>query len=159
MKTTEFLDLKHFTVHKSQALIPATPETREWLELKKHNESVNVKLSEARDIKFHGGYFAILKFIYQRLNVSFKKKVSEKHFYKWLQMLNNEFTVIYEFKDGRQFIEYESISFAKMNQERFKMYVNEQLSVIYEELLIPMGQGYIMEEAAAEFERYLDRLI
>lgn len=159
MKTEEFLSIKHFTVHKSQALIPATPETREWLELLKHNEPINFKVVEPRDIKFHRCYFALLSFVYDQLNPSFKTQVPKYNFYQFLKMLSKEYTVVFKFKDGREFIEYKSISFSRMHQSTFKEYVNNQLSVIYEELLIPMEQEYLMDSINSEFERFIDRLL
>ena len=146
-------------VHKSQALIPATPETREWLELLKHNTPVNFKQIEPRDLSFHRCYFALLSFLYDNLNPSFKNQVPKDNFYNFLKFLSNEYDVVFKFKDGREFIEYRSISFGRMNQSSFKEYVNNQLSVIYEELLIPMEQDYLMDIINEEFIKFIDKLL
>lgn len=159
MTTTHFLELKHFTVHKGNVLVPATPDTKEWLELMNHNTPITVKHIEARDTKFHACYFALLSFIYENLNKKFKESVPKANFYNFLKMLSNEYDVVFQFKDGRQFIEYKSIAFGNMSQTRFKEYVNNQLSVIYEELLIPMEQDYLMDMVTDEFAKFLDRLI
>lgn len=159
MKTKDFLELKHFQVHKGQALVPSTPESIEWLEMLNHNSVVNFKIVESRDLKFHKAYFGLLSFIYDRLNKAFKNSIPKEKFYEFLKMLSNEYTVIFKFKDGREFIEWKSISFSSMNQTKFKEYVNNQLSIIYEELLIPMEQDYLMDEVSNEFEKFLDKLI
>ena len=159
MKAAEFQELKHFTVHKGNVVVPASNETREWLELQRHNTPVNFKLIEARDTKFHRCYFALLGFIYDNLSNSFKQTIPKNSFYNFLKILSNEYDVVFRFKDGREFIEYKSISFARMNQTAFREYVNNQLTVIYEELLIPMNRDYLMDQINAEFERFIDRLL
>ncbi len=159
MKIEEFTTLKHFNVHKGNVLVPATNDTREWLELQKHGMPVNLKLIEARDIKFHRCYFLLLSFVYDRLGRKFKETVPKDKFYNFLKFLSNEYDVVYSFKDGRQFIEYRSISFGRMTQAKFREYVNNQLSVIYEELLIPMELDHVMDEITKEFEKFLDHLI
>ena len=159
MTTDIFLELKSFIVHKSQVLIPNQIETGEWLEQKKDKEQVYFKHVEARDLGMHKAYFKILGFIYDRLNVDFRKSIPKENFYKFLKMISKEYSVVFQFKDGREFIEYKSISFAKMNQAKFREYFNNQLSVIYEELLIPMEQDYLMDEINTEFEKVLAKLI
>ena len=159
MKPEEFLSLYSFSVHKSQVLIPNQIETSEWLEQKKDKEQVYFKLIEARDLGMHRGYFKIISFIYDRLNVNFRNSIPKANFYLFLKMLSNEYTTIFKFKDGREFIEYKSISFANMGQKEFREYFNSQLSVIYEELLIPMEQDYLMDEINEEFEKIISKLI
>lgn len=159
MKTDEFLKLLSFSVHKSQVLIPNQEETTEWLEQLKDKETVYFKEVKARDLGMHKAYFLILGFIYDRLNVNFRKSVPKHNFYNFLKMLSNEYNVVFKFKDGREFIEWKSISFSKMNQSEFRKYFNNQLTVIYEELLIPLEQDYLMGEINAEFEKIIDKLI
>lgn len=158
MKQEEFLKLLSFSVHKSQVLIPNQEETTEWIEQKKEKQ-VYFKEIQARDLGLHKAYFLILGYIYDRLNIDFKKSIPKKNFYNYLKMLSNEYTLIFKFKDGREFIEWKSISFSNMNQTEFRKYFNNQLSVIYEELLIPLEQDYLMDEIAKEFESILDKLI
>lgn len=159
MKDNDYLQLKHFTNHKGIGLIPATDNSREWLECLKNNEPVNFKIIESRDVKLHKAYFKMLAYIYDRLQPSFKAKIKKEQFYKFLKILGKEYDLIYSFADGRQFIEYHSISFSKMNNAKFKEFFNTQLSTIYEELLIPMEQDYLMDEINVEFERVLDKLL
>lgn len=159
MSTDDFLGLKSFKVHKGNALLPNQIETAEWLEQLKHNDQVYFKLIEARDLGMHRGYFKILTYIYDRLPLVFKNSVAKQHFYKFIKTISNEYTVVFKFKDGREMIEYTSISFAKMNQSKFREYFNNQLSVIYEEILIPMEVDYLMDEINEEFEKLLSKLI
>lgn len=159
MKTDEFQKLLTFSVHKGNALIPATPEAAEWLEMKKHGEWINFKHIEARDLSFHRCYFALISFIYDKLPKNFKDKVYKDNFYNFLKMLGKEYEVLYEFKSGEKMYQYKSISFGRMGQTEFRLYVNNQLSMIYEELLIPLECDFIMDLANEEFERFMDKLI
>jgi len=159
MKTDEYKTIRHFTVHKGTMLVPATPESREWLEMFKHNTPINFKQIEPRDLKFHRCYFAMLSFIYDQLTPAFKKKVPKDNFYNFLKLLSNEYDVVFKFKDGRELIEYHSISFARMNQSKIKEYVNNQHSVIYEELLITMDLDYFMDQINDEFVKFIDKLL
>ena len=160
MKTDEFLQLLEFKNHKGQVLIPAQYESQEFLELLKDNETVYFKQIKPRDIGMHQCYFVILNYIYDRLNVNFRKNVCQKKdFYKYLKFINNEYKVSFENPNGDKYIELISISFAKMTQSKFREYFNSQLSVIYEEILIPSGQDYLMDEINVEFERMLSKLI
>jgi len=159
MTTDAFLELKSFKVHKGQALIPNQIETAEWLEQLTSESQVYLKQVEARDLGMHGGYFMILAYIYDRLPLRFRKTVLKPNFYKFIKMLSNEYTVVFEFKDGRQMIEYTSISFGKMNQSKFRLYFNTQMSVVYEELLIPMECDYLMDEVNEMFEKLLAKII
>lgn len=160
MKTDEFLQLLEFKNHKGQVLIPAQYESQEFLELLKDNETVYFKQIKPRDIGMHKCYFVILNYIYDRLDAKFRKNVcAKKDFYMFLKFISNDYNVKFKFKDGREFIEYKSISFAKMDQVKFREYFNNQLSVIYEEILIPFEQDYLMDEINVEFEKMLSKLI
>ena len=159
MKEIEFLELKHFTNHKNIGLIPATDESREWLEMLKQNETVNFKIVQSRDLKLHQAYFLVLGFIHDRLNPAFKKRIKKSKFYVFLKDLAKEYEVLYTFKDGTEHKEYKSISFGKMNNTKFKEYFNNQLIFIYEDLLVPLDQEYLMDEINTEFERVFSKLI
>lgn len=159
MKTDQYFSLLHFTVHKGNALIPSTPETQEWIEQTKHGQSVNFKLIEARDLGFHRCYFAVLAFIYDRLPKTFREKVDKENFYNFIKLIGKQYDTVYTLKDGTPLIQYKSISFGRMNQTKFREFVNEQLSIIYEEILIPLEVDYIMDAANSEFETFMDKLI
>jgi hypothetical protein len=159
MNTNEFQELKHFVNHKGIGLIPATSESREWLELLKPNQTVNFKVIEARDIALHKAYFGMLAFIYDRLRPDFKERISKPNFYIFLKEIGKEYKVLHTFKDGVEFKEYNSISFGKMNNTKFKEYFNNQLSIIYEDLLFPLEQYYLMDEINKEWQAVLNKLI
>lgn len=159
MNHLDFIELKSFKIHNGQVLIPAQIETMEWLENLPTNKEVFLKEVAPRDFGMHKAYFMILSYIYDRLNKSFKKNIQKKDFYLFIKILAKDYKVKYKFKDGREFIEYNSISFSKMNQNKFREYFNNQLSVIYEKLLIPMEQDYLMDEIAVEFEKIISKLI
>lgn len=160
MKTDEYLALLEFKNHKGQVLVPAQQESQEFLELLKDNETVYFKQIKPRDIGMHRAYFLILGYIYDRLNLDFRKNIcAKKDFYKYLKFLNNEYKVSFEKSNGEKYIELVSISFAKMTQSKFREYFNNQLSVIYEEILIPAEQDYLMDEINVEFEKILSKLI
>ena len=113
MDHKDFYTLKSFKIHNGQVLIPAQIETQEWLETLPTNKEVLLKEVAIRDLGMHKAYFLILKFIYNRLNKNFRDKVQSKDFYMWLKFVSKDFVVKFKFKDGREFIEYNSISFAK----------------------------------------------
>ncbi len=159
MKQDEFIELKHFTNHQGIGLIPATQESREWLETLKSNEPVNFKVVESRDLALHKAYFGMLSYIYERLKPSFKKRVPKQKFYIFLKELAKEFDVMYTFSDGRQWTELKSISFGRMSNTKFKEYFNNQLTVIYEDLLFPLEQEYLMDEINKEWEKVFTKLI
>mgnify|MGYP003397300243 FL=1 len=159
MKQEEFTELKHFTNHQGVGLIPATHESREWLETLKNNEPVNFKIVESRDIALHKAYFGMLSYIWDRLKPSFKKKVPKQKFYIFLKELGKEYDVLYTFSDGREWKELKSISFGKMSNTKFKEYFNNQLSVIYEDLLFPLEQDYLMDDINKEWEKVFNKLI
>lgn len=159
MKVDDYYGLLHFTNHKGTALIPATPETQEWLEIQKHGNWSSFKLIEARDLKFHRCYFMLLSFIYDRLPTNFRDRVDKDNFYNFLKLLGKEYDTVYTMKDGTPLIQYKSISFGKMGQSQFREYVNRQLSTIYEDILIPLECEHIMDLANDEFQKFMDKLI
>lgn len=159
MKTDEFLALLEFKNHNGQVLIPAQYESQEFLETLKNDQTVYLKQVRARDLGMHKAYFLILGWTWDRMNQNFRLKVPKKDFYKFLKILSNEYKILFEFKNRPAMIEYKSISFAKMEQSEFRKYFNNQLSCLYEEVLIPMGQDYLMDEINIEFEKILSQLI
>lgn len=159
MKQSEFLELKHFVNHKNIGLIPVTLESREWLETLKQDECINFKIIQSRDLKLHRAYFLVLGFIYDRLSPSFRKRITKDKFYIFLKDLAKEYDVLYTFKDGTEHKEYKSISFSKMNNTKFKEYFNNQLIFIYEDLLFPLNQEYLMDDINKEFERVFSKLV
>jgi hypothetical protein len=46
-----------------------------------------------------------------------------------------------------------------MSNTKFKEYFNNQLSVIYEDLLFPLEQDYLMDDINKEWEKVFNKLI
>lgn len=125
-------------------------------------ELIRVELKTARDYKFHQCYFVLIGFIYDYLPEKFKKKLPKKYFYKWLQTLKVDYEVVFTFNDGKQLIEYNSISFGKMSQETFENYVREQLPWIYENVIGAFFKDEIYDgiinTIENEFKKFLSKL-
>lgn len=143
------------------ALMPVSQDAIELVE--QHQGQVIIfKQVTARDLRFHRAYFGLLNYIYSWMPKKFKESVSESSFYQWLKHLQGKYKVLYEFKDGSKFMEYESISFGKMNQERFVRYVREQLTVIYNDLIYQLfaeeEAKLIIDNIEFEFQNYLNQL-
>ena len=125
-------------------------------------EIIKVDLKTERDYKFHQAYFVLIGFIYDYMPDKFKNKVLKQHFYKWLQTLKEDYEVVFTFSDGRQLVEYTSLSFGRMSQERFKDYIKEQLLWIYENVIGAFYSGEIydgiIQTIEKEFEKFLAKL-
>ena len=115
-----------------------------------------------RDLKFHRCYMSLLGFIYDYLPEKFKKKVHKSNFYQFLKHLQGKYKVIYKFADGTTFVEYESIAFGRMSQERFKNYIREQLPFIYTNVIGEFYDGEIYDNIIAtieeEYSKFLSKL-
>ena len=105
-----------------------------------------------RDIRFHRCYMSLLGFIYDYLPMQFKSKVKKQVFYQWLKHLQGKYKVLYSFNDGTRMVEYESIAFGKMSNQRFKDYVREQLPFIYTNVIGAFFDGEIYDNIIATIE-------
>jgi len=112
-----------------------------------------------RDLKFHRCYMSLLCFIYDYLPEKFKKKVHKSNFYQFLKHLQGNYKVIYKFADGTTFVEYESIAFGKMSQERFKNYIREQLPFIYTEVIGKFFKDEIYDNIIATIEEEYSKFL
>jgi len=127
-------------------------------------EVVNFKPVQSRDISFHRAYMGLLAYIWGLMPRNFQAKVPKDQFYMWLKHLKGSYDVKYEFADGTKLVEYESISFAKMDQKRFEDYVREQLPWIYEDVIWkvyanrPDIVDTIIENVEEEFKKFLSKL-
>lgn len=141
-------------------LFPANQLATEFSQNFQNGEIVFLTDAKKRDITFHKFYFALLKFVYGYLPKSFTEKVPESKFYNFLKFYFGKYKVILKFKNGKEFIELDSISFSKMNNQTFEIYVKNQLPDIY--LLIesfyPENYKAIIETIEQEFNRKLIQL-
>lgn len=160
MKTSEFQKLIGLANIDGQ--IVAIENHEEIRDDTVEGEVIYVKLVNARDLKMHKAYFGLLKFIYDYLPSNFHSQVSSNKFYKWLQTLKGEYKVLFKFKDGRELIEYDSISFASMDEHKFRTHIKEQLPYIYENVIGAFYENEIkndiIDTIEQEFEKVLTKL-
>ena len=157
MKDKDFLELVELR-KCDNGFIPVNESAMDLLLTSKPYESIFVTVATQRDLQFHRCYFKLLNIIYFNLPDNFKKAVPEKHFYNFIKTLCGQAKVVYEFKEMPALVEYESISFGNMNQNKFEGFVREQLSVIYTELLPKLNCEYLIEEIEENFERFIRKI-
>ncbi len=125
-------------------------------------EIITLKHIQTRDLSMHKCYFALLNYIWKWMPKKFQSQVPSSKFYKWLQTLKKEYKVLFTFADGSEMIEYESISFARMDEYKFRIYVKEQLPFINENLINKLFDeetaSNIIEDIEKEFEKYFTKL-
>jgi hypothetical protein len=116
-----------------------------------------------RDVKFHRAYFSLISFIWDWLPASFKKKIPKDKFYTFLKHLRKEYDVVFTFADGSQIVEYQSIAFGNMSQQRFKEYVKSQLPYIYSEVVMVLfpdksKSDAVIQSIEEEYKIFLSKL-
>jgi hypothetical protein len=142
--------------------IPTNEKAKELAETQRRGEISYFKNMTPRDIKLHRCYFSLLNFIYDYMPNVFKNAVPLNKFYIWLKHLKGEYEIIFQFNDGTSLIEYESISFGRMNNHKFKEYIKNQLPYIYENVI---GKYYeddmyhdIIDTIEEEYEKFMSKL-
>lgn len=149
-------------VNVGGGFMPANPQAEELLLITGKGEVITVKEITKRDLNFHRCYMLLLSFIWGYMPNAFKQKVPKDKFYKWLKHFKKEYEVEFTFQDGSQLIEYTSISFGRMGQKEFEIYVAEQLPFIYENVLGAYFQGdmltSIINTIEEEFKKFLSKL-
>lgn len=161
MKDKDYHNLIDF-VYVGGGFMPANNKAKE-LELRcTKGEIVSFNEATQRDLTFHRCYFSLLNFIYSYLPEKFKKQIPESDFYRWLKHLKGSYEIVYTFRDGTKMVEYESISFGRMSQKRFKDYVADQLPWIYENVIGAFYEGEIysniIETIEQEYEKFMSKL-
>lgn len=149
-------------VYAGGGWLPANDLAKEISELSGRGQVHSFIECTARDLKFHKCYMSLIGFIYDYLPEKFKKKVKKQYFYQWLKHLQGKYKILYSFNDGTKFIEYESISFGKMSQLRFKEYVKEQLPFIYTNVIGQFFDGEIydniIDTIEEEYKKFMSKL-
>ena len=142
--------------------IPHNQKAKEFTENKVHGEIIPMKECTQRDIKFHRCYFSLLNFIYEYLPDKFKKNITSDKFYIWLKHLKGEYKVCFTFKDGTKLVEYDSISFGRMTQDKFENYIRENLPWIYENVIGAFYEGDIyngiIDTIEEEYKKFLSKI-
>ncbi len=158
MKDREFENLLRFKV-KYDALIPDNDKAKDYV-LQNDRMEVYLLPQTPRDIKFHACYFALVTYIWNIMPEKFKKYKCPNQFDmdKFMKVVCGQYELAMNYK-GKDFYSFESISFAKMNEEKFREYVSEQLSMFYTEILVPLGKENLMDDINNEFESFISKLI
>ena len=190
MKQEDYLELIELC-YIGGGYIPHNIKAKEFSEDISKGEIVPFKEMSQRDIKMHRCYFSLLNFIYGYLTKKFKEAVPKDSFYKWLKHLKKEYKVVYSFIDmdkieaiidycieldidaekaskiaskfGKtDMIEYDSISFGRMSQDKFETYVKELLPYIYEHVIGKFYEGDIytgiIDTIEQQYEKFLSKL-
>ena len=125
-------------------------------------ETILFDVKTPRDYKFHQCYFVLIGFIWGYMPDKFKSQVPKQYFHKWLQTLRGDYKVVFSFQDGKELIEYNSISFGRMSQQKFEDYIREQLPYIYENVIGAFYEGEIYDGILGtieeEFKKFLSKL-
>jgi hypothetical protein len=142
--------------------IPANQKAHDLADITKQGEVHQFLEVTARDLKFHKAYMSLLGFIYDYLPTKFQETIPKNKFYIFLKHLKGNYKVYFQFKDGSQWIEYDSIAFGNMSQKRFQEYVKNQLPFIYENVIAlyfndDIYNG-IVDTIEQEYVKFLDRL-
>jgi len=161
MKDTEFYSLVDF-LNAGGGLLPVNGKAHDIMDATTQGDIVSFKSCTARDIRFHRCYMSLIAFIWDYMPKKFKDAVPKDKFYLWLKHLKGQYEVLFEFADGTKLVEYESISFTKMDQVRFKEYVREQLPWIYTEVIGKHFEGPIydgiIDTIEEEYKKFMVKL-
>jgi len=162
MKDTDYHELIELT-QLNGVFLPSNSAAINLVSNLRDGERSHIKVVTSRDLKLHNGYFALLSYVWNRMPDAFKDKVPCSHFYKFLKIIQGQYDVVFEFHDGVKMLEYHSISFGKMNNERFKAFVKEQISVIYNDVVLALIKddekaNDLIRDVEAEFEKFLSKL-
>lgn len=144
-------------VNAGGGFLPHNQLAHELLESTSKGEVIPMKELTARDINRHRCYMALLTEVYNYLPQSFHKKVAKQHFYQFVKHLQGHYKVLFTFKDGTKMVEYESISFAKMTEARFRAYIKEQMPFIYTEIIGAFFEGEMYESIVNTIEENYEK--
>lgn len=159
----ELSDISNQTELLENGFFVPADEMSEFLNELESGEVISLSVSSARDLKFHKAYFALLSYIYDYLPKRFKSQVNKKYFYRWLQVLKGDYSVVFKYNDGRELIEYNSISFGRMNEQTFRAHIKEQIPYIYEEVISKLFDedvsDVIIRNTEEEFLKFFTKLM
>lgn len=162
MKDKDYNNLIHLK-NVGGGFVPANEKAEELMLLTRKGEVMQFEECTKRDVKFHRCYMSLLSFIYGYLPKQFHDKVPQRSFYNWLKAAQGLISYEFEFKDGRKYVEYESISFGRMSEVKFREYVANQLPWIYTNII---GAYFtddiynnIVETIEEEYKKFLSKLV
>lgn len=158
MKDHEFQELLAFKVVNG-VLYPTNNKANDFV-FSNDNQEVYLLPKTPRDAAFHACYFLWCNWLWQQMPTKFKLErcPDRAEMYNYIKIMQGKYkkAMIYQCKE---FYQIESISFGRMNDEKFKDFVNEQIAFIYEELLIPLKLEHLHEQAEKEFKGLFGKLI
>lgn len=188
MKDSEYKDLYEFAIDNS-GLVPANENADELLVQCVRGEVVTFKEVSDRQIAFHRAYFSLLGYIYDYMPNKFKVEIPKKIFYQFVKHLKRDYDIKYEFKDDEKYhaildyclyvekieiskakriakkfgkiamIEYESISFGRMDQKKFEAFVSKQLPFIYSHIIGKFFDGEKYDNIIYNIENDFKKLL
>jgi hypothetical protein len=158
MKDHEYKKLSAFLV-KDGVLLPEDQNAHD-LTLINDNTRVLIKLQTPRDVDLHRVYFAFCSWLWLKMPIEFKRtRCPEKsQMYNYLKIIGGKYSFAMKYK-GKEFYQFESISFSRMTNNDFLAYLNEQMGNIYTCLLVPLGLDDLFEEMEQEFKRLFKDLL
>lgn len=162
MKDTEFNELIELT-YLNGVFTASNQEAINLVSNLKDGQKINIKNVTARDIKLHRCYFALLNYIWSWMPEKFRAQVPRDSFYKFLKIIQGQYDIVFEFKDGTKMIEYHSISFSRMSNDKFREFIKDQISIIYNDVIMPTFNNSeqandIIKETEKEFEKFFSKL-
>lgn len=119
-------------------LVPGCEEAREWLQKKKMGATILVEPKELRNPGFHKKFFALMQLGFDYWSESVSETLEYKgqqilpnfeRFRKDVTILAGYFTPVVNLK-GETRLEAESISWSKMNEERFEKLYSATINVL-----------------------------
>lgn len=191
MKDTDLKKMLHFK-YVGGALMPANDKAEEYMLMLRVNELVYLTDATKRDLAMHRCFFALLNYVYAYMPERFKKEVPGDKFYNFVKHVQGKYTTVFSFRDDEKIsdildtclelgidaekastiaakfgktdlIEYESISFGRMSQKRFKEYISEQMPILYEEILGKFFKDEVLsgiiETIEEDFTNFMNKLI
>ena len=162
MKDTDYTKLIELTP-VGGGYLPVNEAAHSLLDNCHSGEVLTFQEVSARDLNFHRAYFSLIGYIYDWLPKTFKETIPKDRFYQFLKHLKGEYKIIFEFKDGTKFIEYQSIAFGRMSQKSFEEYVRNQLPFIYGEVIQVLYKDKATSDRIIlaiedEYQRFLSKL-
>ena len=143
-------------------LLPVNQRAIELIEQTGKGEVISFREVTQRDLKRHRCYMSLLAYIWAYMPQSFKNAVKKETFYLWLKHLKGQYNVLFEFADGTKLVEYESIAFGKMSEQRFRAYIKEQLPFIYSDVIGKYFEGAIydgiIETIEKDYQKFFAKL-
>ena len=140
-------------------LVPANPESEEWLQKIKPGEVISAEVKRVRNYQFHRKMFALINLAFAHWNpgeITSKYGTPKKNyarFRKDLTILAGYYSTEIRL-DGSVRVVADSISFARMDQDTFDKLYQNVLTVVIDKILYTKTPEEI-EKLAGQFFEYV----